>query len=67
MAEGYARPMDDLSEDKVWLVVGPDYDGGEVISRMKLPDDAIRSSLSLDGSKVEGAEDRMYEVWMVER
>lgn len=65
--------LDDMGEDKVWLVVGPDYDDGEIISRMRLPGDAIRAALTLDGGVlanefgIEGAEDRPYEVFTVER
>jgi hypothetical protein len=65
--------MDDLSEDKVWFVDDPAaWDSGEIISRMRLPDDAIRLSIEFDGStlfdgkRVPGAEDRMYEVWAVD-
>jgi hypothetical protein len=53
--------------DAVWLTVGPEYDEGEFISRMRLPDDAIRSALEADGSKLDGGEARMYEVWTIER
>ena len=51
----------------MWLTVGPEYDDGELISRMRLPDDAIRAALETDGSHLEGGEDRMYEVWTIER
>ena len=65
--------LDDMGNDKVWLVVGPDYDDGEIISRMRLPDDAIRAALTLDGGVlanefgIEGVEDLPYEVFTVER
>ena len=59
--------MSEPNEDMVWLTVGPEYDDGELISRMKLPDDAIRAALEIDGSHLEGGEDRMYEVWTIER
>lgn len=59
--------MSDSTEDIVWLTVGPEYDSGEFISRMRLPSDALRSALEIDGSKVEGGEDRMYEVFTIER
>jgi hypothetical protein len=61
-----------MGEDKVWLAVGPDYDG-EIISRMRLPDDAIRAVITIDGEVlankfgIEGVEDRPYEVFIVER
>ena len=58
--------MSDPSEDKVWLTSGPEYDNGEIISRMRLPDNAIRTALELNGSMVEGGENRKYEVWAVE-
>jgi len=53
--------------DKVWLTIGPRYDSGELSSRMKLPDDAIRAAFEVDGSHLESGEHRMYEVWSVER
>ena len=56
--------MDDLSEDVVWLTYGAD--DGEFVSRMRLPENAFRVALQLDGSKVAGGEDRLYEVWVVE-
>jgi len=65
--------LDDMGQDKVWLVFGPDYNDGEIISRMRLPEDAIRTALTLDGAvlakkfKIEGAEDLPYEVFAVER
>ncbi|CAN7152725.1 hypothetical protein LJR044_002494 [Microbacterium foliorum] len=66
--------MDDLSEDKVWFVDDPAaWDSGEIISRTWLPDEAVRLSIEFDGStlfdgaRVPGAEDRMYEVWAVDR
>ena len=59
--------MSEPNEDMVWLTVGPEYDDGELISRMRLPDDAIRAALEIDGSHLEGGEDRMYEVWTIER
>lgn len=65
--------IDDMGEDRVWLVVGPDYDDGELISRMRLPDDALRAALTVDGAVlakefgIEGAMDRQYEVFTVER
>jgi hypothetical protein len=59
--------MSQSSEDVVWLTVGPEYDDGEFISRMRMPDDAIRAALEIDGSHVEGGEARMYEVWTIER
>lgn len=60
--------MDDVSEDKVWFVDDPAKWGrGEIISRMRLPDNAIRLPQELNGSMVVGAEDRMYEVWTPEK
>jgi hypothetical protein len=59
--------MNGSDGDRVWLTVGPEYNNGELISRMRLPDDAIRAALEIDGSRLEGGEDRMYEVWTIER
>jgi len=59
--------MNELNQDVVWITVGPDYDDGELISRTKLPSDALRSALTIDGSHLEGGDNRMYEVWTVER
>lgn len=59
--------MSEPNEDLVWLTVGPEYDGGELISRTRLPNDAVRASLDVDGSGLVAAENRMYEVWTVER
>ncbi|WP_316288720.1 hypothetical protein ABRP09_00430 (plasmid) [Clavibacter michiganensis] len=59
--------MSESDGDQVWLSVGPDYDAGELISRMRLPDDAFRCGLEIDGTDLEGAEARMYEVWAIER
>jgi hypothetical protein len=65
--------LDDMGHDKVWLVFGPDYNDGEIISRMRLPEDATRTALTLDGGvlakvfKIEGVEERPYEVFTVER
>ena len=56
--------MDDLSEDKVWFVANPDDERGEIISRMRLPDNAVRLSIEYDGSRNAEADDRMYEVWV---
>ncbi|QIS40562.1 hypothetical protein GW571_14795 (plasmid) [Clavibacter capsici] len=59
--------MSESDGDLVWLSVGPAYEDGELISRMRLPNDALRSALEIDGAYLEGAEARMYEVWTVER
>ena len=59
--------MSESSEDVVWLTVGPEYDDGELISRMTLPNDAIRAAIEIDGSHLEDGETRMYEVWTIER
>jgi hypothetical protein len=65
--------LDYMGEDKVWLVVGPGYDDGEIVSRMRLPDDAIRAALTVDGGvlanefNIEGVENRPHEVFTVER
>lgn len=65
--------MADLSEDKVWFVDDPGrWDSGEIISRMRLPENAVRLSIQFDGStlfdgsRVPGADDRMYEVFAVD-
>ena len=58
--------MNETDDDKVWLTIGPEYDG-EFISRMRLPDDALRAAIEIDGTKLGGAENRMYEVWTIER
>jgi len=59
--------MSRSDDDMVWLTVGPEYDNGDLISRMKLPDDALRSAVEIDGKHLEGGEDRMYEVWTIEQ
>jgi len=53
--------------DQVWLTVGPDYGDGELISRLRLPNDALRSAILIDGTDLPGAEACMYEVWTIER
>lgn len=55
--------MDDLSEDKVWFVEDPKRPG-RIISRMVLPDNAVRLSISAEGATIPGGEDRLYEVWV---
>lgn len=61
--------LDDMGQDKVWLV-GPDPNDGRIVSRMVLPDDAERIAKTIDGvilSKTFGikeAEPRMYEVFI---
>lgn len=60
--------VDPMSEDKVVLDVGPDYDEPQLIERSALPDDARRAALDLDGEHVDGGTPGVtYEVWTVER
>lgn len=59
--------MNESDEDQVWLTIGPEYDDGELISRMRLPNDALRAALEIDGTDLDGGQSRMYEVWTIER
>lgn len=59
--------MSESGEDVVWLSIGPEYENGELISRMRLPDDAIRAALEINGAHLEGGENQRYEVWTIER
>lgn len=60
--------MSEQSEDMVYLEVGPEYEGGELIARAEAPNDAFRLSYDIDGANIDGGEPgRMYECWGVER
>jgi hypothetical protein len=58
--------MSELSQGAVRLTIGPEGNDGKLISRMKLPDDAIRAALEIDESHLEDGEARSYEVWTYE-
>jgi hypothetical protein len=60
--------MSEQSEDLVYLMVGPEYDGGELVTRGEAPNDAFRLAMDVDGADIDGGEPgRMYECWGVER
>ncbi|MEQ6899293.1 hypothetical protein [Microbacterium sp. KR10-403] len=58
----------EISAEVVYLTVGPEYDGGELIRRADLPTDAIRTAFDVDGEHVDDGEPgHSYPVWSVER
>lgn len=52
-------------EDRVWLMRASDINAGELISRVRLPENAERSRFVFDPTRLGAQDDRTYETWIL--